>query len=249
MSVWLSMSELIVGSNNEQAALAAKRVELAEYEARLAAILPALTHLKASARTFEQRYLQVIGGRYHELAAIETEIAKMQGLSLDDEDLLDGVSLADDEIGCGQNRLHADRIKKLYREFARKFHPDLAASEDARTHCNQLMIEANRAYESGSAEALESLIEAGKLQDDLLMGSPALIVLTRRAQEAKAQVIQAEAELAELTESEMYRLQRRVEQADELGLDLFGDLLLQVERQIRKAGNRLEALQGVMMTA
>ncbi len=243
------MSELIV-SSNEQAALAEKRAELAEWEARLASAEPALASIKASARRFEIRYLQVIGGRYNELAAIEAAIAKVQGLSLDDEpDWLNGDSLSDDEVGCGQNRIHGDRVKKLYREFARKYHPDLAESDEARLHCTQLMVEANRAYESGSVEALESLVEAGKLQDDLFIGSPELIVLTRRVQEAKAKVIECETEIAEVTNTEMYRLQRRVEQADELGIDLFGDLLAQVERQITKASNRLEALQGVMMTA
>jgi hypothetical protein len=246
------MSDLVI-SANEQATLAAKRAELAEWEARLAHAEPALVNLKANARLFEQRYLQVIGSKYHELAEIEGEIAKAQGLTLDNEieneDWLNGESLADDEVGCGQNRLHSDRVKKLYREFARKFHPDLAESDEARLHCNHLMVEANRAYESGSVEALESLIEAGKLQDDLLVGSPELIVLTRRVQEAKAKVIECENEIAELTDAEMYRLQRRVEQADALGIDLFADLLLQVERQIKKARNRLEALQGVMMTA
>ena len=243
------MSELIVRSADEQSLLAQKRAELQQWQVRLASSEPALTNLKASMRVFEQRYLQVIGGRYHELAEVEGEIAKIQGLSFDDEDLLDGASLADDEVGCGQNRLHADRVKKLYREFARKFHPDLAAGEDARLHCTQLMVEANRAYASGSVEALASLIEAGKLQDDLLIGSPELIVHTRRVQEIKAQVIQHETEIEELTSSEMYRLQRRVEQSDALGMDLFADLLMQVERQIKKARNRLEALQGVMMTA
>ena len=243
------MSQLVVNSN-EPATLAEKRAELAEWEARLASAEPALASIKASARIFEMRYLQVIGGRYNELAEIEAAIAKVQGLSLDDEpDWLGGDSLADDEIGCGQNRIHGDRVKKLYREFARKYHPDLAESDEARLHCTQLMVEANRAYESGSVEALESLVEAGKLQDDVFIGSPELIVLTRRVQEAKAKVIECETEINELTNAEMYRLQRRVEQADELSIDLFGDLLMQVERQIKKARNRLEALQGVMMTA
>jgi hypothetical protein len=243
------MSELVIRSTDEQSALADKRAELQEWESRLALSEPALANLKANARVFEKRYLQVIGGRYTELAEIEGEIAKIQGLSLDDEDWLDGASLADDKVGCGQNRLHADRVKKLYREFARKFHPDLAESDEARLHCTQLMVEANRAYASGSAEALHSLLEAGKLPDDGLAGSPELILLTRRVQALKAQVLERENEIEEITHSEMYRLQLRVEQADELGLDLFADLLNQVERQIRKARNRLEALQGVMMTA
>jgi hypothetical protein len=111
------------------------------------------------------------------------------------------------------------------------------------------MVEANRAYASGSEEALHSLLEAGKLQDDVLVGSPELILLTRRVQEVKALVLEHENEIEEITHSEMYRLQLRVAQADALGIDLFADLLMQVERQIKKARNRLEALQGVMMTA
>lgn len=243
------MSELILSSTDEQSVLVQKRAELQEWEGRLALSEPALANLKASTRVFEKRYLQVIGGRYNELAEIEAEIAKAQGLALDDDDVSDGASLAEDEVGCGQNRLHSDRVKKLYREFARKFHPDLAVNEETRLHCTQLMIEANRAYESGSAEALHSLFEAGKLQDDMLVGSPELILLTRRVQEIKAQVLQYESEIEALTNSEMYRLQLRVERAEDLGIDLFADLLMQVERQIKKARNRLEALQGVMMTA
>ena len=171
----------------------------------------------------------------------------MQGLSPDDESY-DGDSFADDEVGCGQNRFHSDKLKKLYREVARKFHPDLA-DEDARLHCHQLMIEANRAYESGSHEALEALLEAGKLQDELATGSPELIWLTRRAAELKEQVAKDDVELAALKSSELYRLKLRVENADEMGVDLFVDLIAQVDRQIRKARNRLEALQSVMLTA
>jgi hypothetical protein len=243
------MSELIVSSTNEQTLLEQKRAELKEWEARQALCEPALVNLKASTREFEKRYLEIIGGRYNQLAEIEGEINKIQGLTPEMEDYLNGESLAEDEVGCGQNRLHGDRVKKLYREFARKYHPDLAEDEHSRVHCTQLMIEANRAYESGSVEALMSLVEAGKLHEDLLVGSPELIVLTRRVQELKEQVIQCESDIEEITNSEMYKLQLRVEKADALGIDIFGDLLMQVERQIKKASNRLEALQGVMMTA
>jgi hypothetical protein len=199
-------------------------------------------------KIFETRYLQIIGARYDELAEIENEIAKLQGLS-PDEDPLDGASLADDEVGCGQNRFHADKLKKLYREVARKFHPDLADDEHARHHCHQLMIEANRAYETGQHETLEALLEAGKLNEELATGSPELVWLTRRVADLKAQVVKLETELAEITSSELYRLKSRVENADALGVDLFVDLLMQVDRQIKKARNRLEALQGVLLTA
>lgn len=241
------MAELILSNPQEQQQIAEKRAELRELEARLALLEPELSTLQSQMKIFETRYLQVIGERYDELAEIEKEIARLQGL-LPDEELFDGDSFADDEVGCGQNRFHSDKLKKLYREVARKFHPDLA-DEEARLHCHQLMVEANRAYEAGSHEALEALLEAGKLQDELASGSPELIWLTRRVAELKEQVAKAEDELASVKSSELYRLKLRVENADEMGVDLFVDLIAQVDRQIRKARNRLEALQSVMLTA
>jgi chromosome segregation ATPase len=111
------------------------------------------------------------------------------------------------------------------------------------------MIEANRAYEAGHHETLEALLEAGQVTEELAAASPELVWLTRRVAELKEQVVKLEAELADITSSELYRLKLRVENADALGVDLFVDLLMQVDRQIKKARNRLEALQGVMMTA
>jgi hypothetical protein len=242
------MAELILSNGSDQREIALKRAELKELEVRLAEAEPHLATLQSQLRVFETRYLQIIGARYDELAEIETEIAKLQGL-LPDEDPLDGESLADDEVGCGQNRFHADKLKKLYREVARKFHPDLADDESDRLHCHQLMIEANRAYEAGAHETLEAILEAGQAVESLATGSPELIWLMRRVAETKEQVSKLEMELATITSSELYRLKLRVENAAALGIDLFMDLLAQVDRQIRKARNRLEALRGVMMTA
>lgn len=246
------MAELILSNGSDQREIALKRAELKELEARLVEAEPQLATLQSQMRVFETRYLQIIGARYDELAEIETEIAKLQGLLPDEDlanDLLDGASLADDEVGCGQNRFHADKLKKLYREVARKFHPDLADDESDRLHCHQLMIEANRAYEAGAHETLEAILEAGQAVESLATGSPELIWLMRRVAETKEQVSKLEMEIAEIASSELYRLKLRVENADALGVDMFMDLLAQVDRQIRKARNRLEALQGVMMTA
>ncbi len=242
------MAELILSNDSDQRASARKRAELKELAARLAAAEPQLATLQSQMKLFETRYLQIIGARYDELAVIENQIAKLQGL-LPDEDLLDGESLAADEVGCGQNRFHADKLKKLYREVARKFHPDLADDDSARGHCHQLMIEANRAYETGAHETLEAILEAGQANDAAAGNSPELIWLTRRVAETKEQVSKLEMEIAAITSSELYRLKLRVENADTMGVDLFMDLLAQVERQIRKARNRLEALQGVLLTA
>ncbi len=173
----------------------------------------------------------------------------MQGLDVEDEET---GSLADDEVGCGQNRFHSDKLKKLYREVARKFHPDLSSCPQERQHRHQLMVEINRAYETGAEDRLQELLEVGEgLEKIELTGamSTEMILLVRRIAEAKQRLAQIESDVEETTASEIYKLKLRVENSEAMGIDLFADLVSQVDRQIKKARNRLEHLQGVMLTA
>jgi hypothetical protein len=245
----MSVSGLVLNQLNEEQALRKRREELTELESRLAEREPALANLQSTMRAFEARYLGAVGERYDELAKIEKEIATLQGLEFDDEE---PVSLADDEVGCGQNRFHSDKLKKLYREVARKFHPDLSSCPQERQHRHQLMVEINRAYETGAEDRLQDLLEAGEGFESVEIGgsmSAEMILLVRRTAETKQRLAEIESKIEEATSSEIYKLKLRVENAEEIGVDLFADLIAQVDRQIKKAGNRLEHLQGVMLTA
>ncbi|MFN0085292.1 MAG: J domain-containing protein [Blastocatellia bacterium] len=238
---------MIPSHATEEGELRRSREDLASLETRIAEIEPRLAALRAEMRAFESRYLSVIGNRYDELAGIEKEIARLQGLDAEEEDL----SVADDEVGCGQNRFHGDKLKKLYREVARRFHPDLTSCDQERLHRNQLMVEVNRAYETGAEDRLRQLLEAGAGRESIESGgamSAERILLVRRLAETRERLAALDADLAEITSAELYKLKLRVENADAMGVDLFSDLLLQVDRQIAKAQNRLHALQGVMMT-
>ncbi|MGH9937471.1 MAG: J domain-containing protein [Blastocatellia bacterium] len=244
----MSASGLVLNQLSEEQALGKRREDLAELESGLAERESELANLQSDLRAFEGRYLSVVGERYDELAGIEKEIAKLQGLEIDDED---SVSLADDEVGCGQNRFHSDKLKKLYREVARKFHPDLSSCPQERQSRHQLMVEVNRAYETGAEDRLRELLEAGaglKIVEMSGAVSAEMILLVRRISEAKQRLARIESEIEEIVASEIYKLKLRVENSEAMGVDLFADLVAQVDRQIKKARNRLEHLQGVMMT-
>jgi AraC-like DNA-binding protein len=241
----MSASGLVLNQLSEEQALRKRREELAELESGIAEREPALANLRSALRAFEARYLGAVGERYDELAKIEKEIAKLQGLEFDDEE---PVSLADDEVGCGQNRFHSDKLKKLYREVARKFHPDLSSCPQERQHRHQLMVEINRAYETGAEDRLRELLEAGAGLENVEIGgsmSAEMILLVRRIAEAKQRLAEIEAEIEEIAASETYKLKLRVENAETIGVDLFADLIGQVDRQIKKAGARLEHLRGL----
>ena len=191
-------------------------------------------------------------------AEIEKEISRLQGLDIGDEDDGGSGSIANDgandgandAVGCGQNRFHADKLKKLYREVARKFHPDLVTCEIERHHRHQLMVEANRAYETGAEDRLNDLLKAGESLEsvsDVAM-SAEMILLLRKIEEAKSSLAGIEVDTANILASELYRLRRRIEAADTLGVNILNDLVSQVDRQIRKAKNRLEHLRELVVS-
>lgn len=245
----MSASDLVLNQLNEEQTLRKRREELFELEHRLAERESEIANLQSDLRAFEGRYLSAVGERYDELAEIEKEIAKLQGLEVEDEE---PISLADDEVGCGQNRFHSDKLKKLYREVARKFHPDLSSCPQERQHRHQLMVEINRAYEIGAEDRLQELLEAGEGMKSVEAGGPMsaeMILLVRKISEAKRRMAGIESEIEEITASEIYKLKLRVGNAEAMGVDLFADLIAQVDRQIKKARNRLEHLRGAMLTA
>ena len=243
-------AHLIITSHAEQRELAQQRAAVAELEAALAPREAEFAKLKAELRSFERRYLKIVGTRYDELAGIERQIAELQGLNPDEANE-QTASLADDEVGCGQNRFHTEKLKKLYREVCRKFHPDLSADDEEREHRHQLMIEVNRAYETGSEDRLQSLLEAGARNAEAggTDSATELIALARRIAQASERLLAMAEEIAEVTASETWRLKLRVGNAEAMGADLFADLVAQVDRQIFKARNRLTALQSIMITA
>jgi hypothetical protein len=106
------------------------------------------------------------------------------------------------------------------------------------------MVEVNRAYSTGAEDRLQSLLEAGaSLIETNESRSTELAFVTRKLAEVKERLAAIDQENIEITTSEIYKLKVRIENAEAMGIDLFTDLIAQVERQIKKARNRLFHLQ------
>jgi hypothetical protein len=113
------------------------------------------------------------------------------------------------------------------------------------------MVEINRAYETGAEDRLQELLEAGQNLEGVEPSgamSAEMILLVRKIAAAKQRLAKIDSDVEEITTSETYKLKLRVENSEAMGVDLFADLVAQVDRQIAKARNRLEHLRGVMLT-
>src|SRR5438105_4662106 len=168
-------ANLILSRTAEERELGKRRAELAALETELTQRELDLATLQAELHAFESQYLKIVGSRYAELEEIEARMAEAQRKAYEQDDREEAEDAAwsvSDELSCGQTKFHAsERLKKLYREVARKFHPDLAVDEQERTHRHQLMIAVNRAYETGSEERLQTLLEAEVNCPELTRGS------------------------------------------------------------------------------
>jgi hypothetical protein len=244
----MKTTDLTLHQELESDLLEQRRQELVALEADIARQEPLLTQLQADLLQFERLYLGVVGTRYDELAKIEREIARLQGLTLEEDlsgDEEEGTTLGEEGVGCGQNRFHPEKLKRLYREVARKFHPDLVQCEIERHHRHQLMVEANHAYQSGAEERLQELLVAGETLETVSQTpqSAEMIVLLRRISEARHLLETIDTGIEEILSSELFKLKQRAAAADAVGVNLLDELVSQVDRQIRKAGHRLEHLQ------
>ena len=149
-----------------------KKTELASLEARLAERELDLATLQAELRSFEGTYLRIVGSRFAELDQIEAQIAEagarnkpkdreaQQRASQARAQAQESARAVEGEQQAGKREPFrpSDNLRKLYREVAKRIHPDLATDESERKRRHELMTEANRAYEEGDAARLEAIL-------------------------------------------------------------------------------------------
>jgi DNA repair exonuclease SbcCD ATPase subunit len=233
----------LIQTTAEEKELEEKRAELAALEEELAERELALATLKAELQAFEQSYLQVVGARYAELEEVERRVAEVMAGRPVEEEPPDFRA-----EGCGQTMFHpGESLKKLYRDAARLCHPDLATDAAERDRRHRLMVEVNKAYQAGSEARLQALLAAEisqTVEAPEENPSVALLMVTSKIALVRERLKEIDAENGGIESSEMFHLMRRAEKAQAAGLDFLGDLVSQVERQIKKAKNRLNWLQG-----
>lgn len=241
----------------EERELARKRAEQAAIEAELADRELRATSLRAELGAFERRYLHFVGSRYAELDECKAKLAeRIAGEQPGNERAQQSARVAraiasETKSAVGDESAKEPRafkaspeLKRLYRDVAKRIHPDLTSDRKDRAKRQQLMAEANQAYQKGDEARLAKILSEYDCSPEVVEGEGTgaeLVRAIRRVSQARGRLAEIEAELDDLVRSELYQLKSRVEEAEKSGHDVFAEMTEKVEEQIALAKERLEA--------
>jgi hypothetical protein len=240
----------------EEEEILRKREEFASIRATLAERELELVDLRSQLATFEGRYLRQVGILYAELDEWKARISELHA-RLDPSAAANArAHEARDQARQTYEDAHgaasktsdftpSPELKSLFREVAKRIHPDFcrdAADLERRT---RLMAEANRAYEAGDAEALQQILHESQDGADAVEGEgigAELIRIIRQISQARQRVSAIDQELAALRQSEIALLKKQAEEREQEGRDLLAELAAAVREQIERAKKEYEVL-------
>jgi hypothetical protein len=254
-------AEIILQPSPNAADFAEKRERLAAVRAALAEREADIAQIRSQLKAFERRYLQRVGVLYAELDEIAARITERE------VDLYDSDSArrrAQEARQCAQETHEAafgadqepeefdpsPSLKSLFREVAKRIHPDFASDEAEQKHFTLLMTRANHAYNCGDAETLQRLLDdqlevnaaiadEGADEGDSLQ----LLRLVRQIQHAERDIAALDREHQTLFGSEIGQLYTDAEAASHEDRDLLAELAAGLRERIADAQYRLEFVE------
>lgn len=250
----------IVGSKPEEEELARKKAELSDLESKLADRELFLTDLRTELSAFESRYVRVVGKRYAELDELEAQIAEhLARVHPQDQHARASATQARSQAGASRASVENSRalksvdsipprsqtLKNLYREVAKRIHPDLATDSEDRLRRQKLMAEANRAFEEGDEARLRTILEEYDSSPESVAGEGTasdLVRVIRKIAQVKRRLSEIDKEVAQLEKSELCELRGKVNQAVTEGRDLLGEMAEDLDAQIAVSRGRLKTL-------
>lgn len=247
-------AELVLQQTPDQAALIERREQLAAVRSLLAESEAELAQLRGQLRTFETRYLRQVGVLYAELDDLEARIAEREVDLYDSDSARQRAAEArrqaqethDAAFDAGQEAEESDpppSLKTLFREVARRIHPDFARDEAEQKHFTLLMARANQAYRRGDADVLERMLDDHREIHASIAGEgPAaeLLRITRQIRHAERDIANLEAERQTLLSSEIAQLHLEAEVATREHRDMLAELAASLREQIADARYRLD---------
>ena len=242
----------------EEIELEKKRAELSTLEDELALKELDLTTSQVGMEDLRRRYLRIVGVKLALLDEIEAQIAEILArLEPENEEVQEkadqnrtqaqesanatgSISEEDFEV---EPFIPSENLKQLYRDLAKKVHPDLAPNDQARERRNRFMQEVNQAYAERNEERLQALLNEWESSPDSVSGEGTgaeLIRIIRQIARVRNRIEAISKEMDKLKELELYKLKLKIDEAQDDGLDRLSEMADEVDVQIENANTRLK---------
>ena len=213
----------------EEQELEKKLAELAALETALAGRELDLATNQAQLHAFEREYLRIVGSRYTEIERLEAQIAEYMAY-----------------LESAKDFKPSDSLKKLYRQVAKLIHPDLTTDDRERLRRQNLMAEANLAYEDQDEERLKAILHSWETSPESIQGEGVVAKLLRTIRQIAQSQMRLKAigeEIEALEQTDLYQLRNRVVTSQEAGNDLLAEMASQLDDQINTAKEQLKELK------
>jgi chromosome segregation ATPase len=239
----------------EEEEMLRKREELAAIRVTLAERELELLDFRSQLSAFEGRYLRQVGSLYAELdewkARISELSAQLDPSAAAQERANEAREQARQTYDDAHGRASETRdftpspeLRSLYREVAKRIHPDFSKDSGDLDRRTRFMAAANHAYESGDADALQRILDEYQDGADAVEGEgigAQLIRIIRQISQARNRLSAIEQELASLRQSEISLLKKQAEESKLAGRDLLAELAAVVREQIERTKKEYEA--------
>jgi len=223
----------------EEAELYLRRAELAALRSTLARHEVTLARLRSQLHSFEARYIRQVGVLYVQLDEWNDRIAELNNPAI--------ATTPSPESPTPQPTQPPTPpldLKALFREVAKRIHPDFALNARDERHRTHLMAQANEAFLRADADLLHRMLHGHDLPLTTTDPAAELARTLTHIAEVQNDILALDAELNALTHSDMADLRHRTTLAATEGRDLLAELAAQVKGRIGLAMRRYELDQG-----
>lgn len=237
-----------------------KKKDLTQLEQELAEMELLLSTCKGELHLFEKHYNQVVGPKYAEYDEIRAQLLELVfKFDPHQEDLKTAAESAREEANQSARETRetqdnppqqkkyqpSEDLKKMFREVAKKIHPDLTTDRQERVRRHQLMAQLNQAYDELDQDKIQSILQEWEgefhARENLTVGAQ-LLKAVRQIAQVKSRLQRIQAELEQLENSEMCKLKERVDQMKKNGRDVVHEMVASVQDKINSVKSRVRHL-------
>ena len=216
--------------------------------------------LQAELLAFQRRYTEVVVRRMYQLDSIEVKIAEhlvstdptnpeyRQRINKLKEQIAESEkSFSDDKKTSSKNEFKpSESLKSLYRDIAKKVHPDLVIDEKERERRTKIMARLNEAYQKGDEQQLEQILNEWQYDPENVSGEDIgsqIVKTIRKIAQVQSRIAVIEEETKILENTEIYEMVQKSKESTKDGMDLLIQMSGYLDVQIHERKEYLEFLK------